>query len=79
MFTIQYTNDDGGRTVVMAMLLPPPTKPITLPCQRVFRGGGKTGEYATPRTEGRGVSYGKIGLTTVAVTHDHLSGMPLVL
>ena len=26
MFTIQYTNDDGGRAVAMAMLLPPPTK-----------------------------------------------------
>ena len=25
------------------------------------------------------MSYGKIGLTTVAVTHDLLSGMPLVL
>ena len=31
MFTIQYTNDDGGRAVAMAMLLPPPTKPITRP------------------------------------------------
>ena len=36
-------------------------------------------EYAEPRTAGREVSYGKIGLTTVAVTHDLLSGMPLVL
>ena len=36
-------------------------------------------EYNKPRTSGRGVSYGKIGLTTVAVTHDPLSGMPLVL
>ena len=25
------------------------------------------------------MSYGKIGLTTVAVTHDLVSGMPLVL
>ena len=25
------------------------------------------------------MSYGKIGLTTVAVTHDLLSGVPLVL
>ena len=31
--------------------------------------------YAKPRTKGRGVSYGMIGLTTVAVT-QHLSGMP---
>ena len=31
MFTIQYTNDDGGRAVAMAMLPPPPTKPITCP------------------------------------------------
>ena len=36
-------------------------------------------EYAKPLTEGREVSYGKIGLTTVAVTQDLLSGMPLVL
>ena len=27
-------------------------------------------EYIKPRTKGRGVSYGKIGLTTVAVTRD---------
>ena len=31
------------------------------------------------RTEGIEVSYGKIGLTTVAVTQDLLSWMPLVL
>ena len=42
-------------------------------------GRNKKEEYAKPRTYGRGVSYGKIGLTTVAVTHDLLSGMPLVL
>ena len=29
MFTIQYTKDDWGRTVVTAMLPPPPTEPIT--------------------------------------------------
>ena len=40
---------------------------------------GKKEEYAKPRTEGREVSYRKIGLTTVAVTQDLLSGMPLVL
>ena len=44
MFTIQYTNDDWGRAVVMAMLPPPPTKPITI------SGGGKKEEYAKPRT-----------------------------
>ena len=33
----------------------------------------KKEEYAKPRTEGREVSYGKIGLTTVAVTQDLLS------
>ena len=38
----------------------------------------KKEEYAKPRTEGREVSYRKIGLTTVAVTQDLLSGMPLV-
>ena len=62
----------------MAMLLPPPTKPTTLPCQRGFNGGGKKEEYAKPHTEGREVSYGKIGLTTVSVIQDLLSGMPLV-
>ena len=79
MFTIQYTNDDGGRAVATAMLPPPPTKPITLPWQCGFSWGGKKEEYAKPHTEGREVNYGKMGLTTVAVTHDLLSGMPLVL
>ena len=45
----------------------------------VLAGEKNKEEYAKPRTEGREVSYGKIGLTTVAVTHDLLSGMPLVL
>ena len=63
----------------MAMLPPPPTIPITLPWQRGFSGGGKKEENAKPRTEGREVSYGKVGLTTVAVTQDLLSGIQLVL
>ena len=80
MFTTKYTQNEGGRAVAMAMLLPPPTKPITLPWQRGFSGGDKKKEeYANPRTEGREVSYGKIGLTTVAVTQDLPSRMPLVL
>ena len=58
----------------MAIIPLPPTNPITLPWQRGFNGGGKKEEYAKPRTEGREVSYGKIGLTTVAVTQDLLSG-----
>ena len=33
MFAIQYTNDDGGRAVAMAMLPPPSTKPITFKIQ----------------------------------------------
>ena len=70
---------DGGRAVAMAILLPPPTKPITLPWQRGFSGGGTKEEYAKPLTEGRGVTYGKIGLTTVAIAHDLLTGIPLVL
>ena len=45
----------------------------------VLAGEKKKEEYAKPRTEGREVSYGKIGLTTVAVTQDLLSGMPLIL
>ena len=36
----------------------------------VLAGGGKKEVYAKPRTKGIGVSYGKIGLTTVAVTQD---------
>ena len=63
----------------MAMLPLLPTKPISLPRQRGFCGGRKKEKYAKPHTEGREVSYGKIGLTTVAVTQDLLSGMPLVL
>ena len=63
----------------MAMLPTPPTKPITLPWQCGFSGRGKKEEYAKPRTEVREVSYGWIGLTTVAVTQDLLSRMPLVL
>ena len=78
MFTIQYTSDDGVRAVAMAMLPPPPTNPITLPWQRGFSGGGKK-RSTLSHVLGRGVSYGKIVLTTVAVTHDLLSGMPLVL
>ena len=80
MFTIQYTSDDGGRAVAMAMLPPPPIKPITLPPDSVVLAGEEKKEgYAKPRTKGREVSYGKIGLTTVAVTHDFLSAMPLVI
>ena len=45
----------------------------------VLAGEEKTEEYAKPRTKRRGVSYGKIELTTVAVTQDLLSGMPLIL
>ena len=63
----------------MAMLPPPPTNPITLPWHCGFSGGGKKEEYAKPHTKGRGVSYRKIGLMAVAVTHDLLSEMPLVL
>ena len=76
----------------MAMLPPPPTKPITLPCQRGFRGGGKKRkkknrgkeekereEYGKPRTRRERLSYWKIGLTTMAATQELLSGMPLVL
>ena len=62
----------------MAMFPPPSTKPITLPGSVVLAGMKKE-EYAKPRTEGRGVSYGKIGLRTVAVTQDLLSGMPFFL
>ena len=41
--------------------------------------GGGNNKSAKPRTEGREVSYGKIGLTTMVVTQDFISGMSLVL
>ena len=44
----------------------------------VLAGEEKKEEYAKPPTKGRGVSCGKIGLTTVVVSQDLLSGMPLV-
>ena len=78
MFTIQYTKD-VGRAVAMSMLPPSKTKPITLPWQLLLTGKEKKEEYAKPLTKGRGVSYWKIALTTVAVTLDLPSGMPLVL
>ena len=42
-----------------------------------FSRRGKKVECAKSRTKRRGMSYGKIGLTTMAVTLDLLSGMPL--
>ena len=68
MFAIHYTKDDGGMAIATARLLPPPTKPITLPDSVVLAGEKRKEEYAKPRTKERGVSYGKIGLTTVAVS-----------
>ena len=44
----------------------------------VLAGEKKKEEYTKPRTKEKGVSYGKIGLTTVAVTQDLPSGMQLV-
>ena len=41
MFTIQYTKDDGGRAVAMAMLLHPPTKPRPCPDSVVLAGKKK--------------------------------------
>ena len=78
MFTIQYTKGDGGRALAMAMLLPPPTKPI-LYTDSVVLAWKEKEEYAKPRTKGRGVSYGKIGLMTMAAAQDLLSGLLLVL
>ena len=68
MFTIQYTKD-GDKAVAMAMSPSPPIKSIM----------NKKVEYPKPRTKGRGVSYGKIGLTTVAVSQGLPSRLPLVL
>ena len=36
----------------MAMLPPPPTKPLTLPYQGGFSGGDKKKEFTKPRTQG---------------------------
>ena len=47
--------------------------PQPYPDSVVFEWDGKTEEYAKPRTNGRGVRYGKIGPMTVAVTQDFLS------
>ena len=70
----------------MAMLPPPPTKPITLPNSVVLAREKKKGkrrekreEYAKARTRRERLSYWKIGLTTMAATQEHRSGMPLVL
>ena len=78
MFTTQCTKDEG-MAVEMLMLPPPPTNPLNLPRLCGFSGEGKKEEYAMPRTKGRGVSYGKIAFTTVAVTQDLPLGMSLVL
>ena len=45
----------------------------------VLAGEKKIEEYRKPRTKGRGVNYGTIGLMTVAVTQYLTSGLPLVL
>ena len=84
--------DERGRADTMAMLPPPPTKPITLPYQRGFSGGEKKIEKNRGKGEKKGkstlshvlegrarLSYWKIGLTTMAATQELLSGMPLVL
>ena len=40
--------------------------------QRGFSRGGKKEEYAKPLSKWRGVSYGKIGIATMAATQDLL-------
>ena len=52
--------------------------PKPCPDSVVLSRRGKKEEYAKLRTKGRGMSYGKIVLTTVAVTQDLQSWMPLV-
>ena len=70
MFTIQYTKADGRRHQ---------ENPKPCPDSVVLPGEEKKEEKAKPRMKVRGVNYGKIGLTTVAVTRDLLSGMQFVL
>ena len=69
MRCIQHnTQNDRGRAVEMAMLPPPH------PDSMVLAGEEQKEDYAKPCTEGREVSYMDIGLTTVAVNQDLLSG-----
>ena len=62
----------------MAWVPPPPTEPITCPDSGVLQKGEKK-DHAKSHIKRRGVIYGKIGLTTVTVTQDLLSGMQLVI
>ena len=60
----------------MEILQSPPTIPITLPDSLVLAGEEKKKSMLSH--VGREKSYEKIGLTTVAVSQDLLSGMLLV-
>ena len=72
MFTIQYTEDDGGGQLRWQCYRRHQQNPQPCPDGVVLAREEKKEEYVKPRTKERGVSYGKIGLTTVAVTHDLL-------
>ena len=54
---------------------------VVLAGKKKNRGKGekKREEYAKPRTRRKRQSYWNIGLTTMAATQEHLSGMALVL
>ena len=71
MFTIQYTNDDVGGGSCDGHIAADSNKIHKRALIGWFwRRRKKEEEYPKPRTNGRGVSYGKI--TTVAVTQDLL-------
>ena len=62
----------------MEMLPPPLTKPISRPNSVVLAGEEKKEENAKSNNKLSGVSYRKIGHTTVAITKDLLCGISLI-
>ena len=73
MFTIQYKKTDGGSRLGSSDYnVTDATNETHNPAHDsvVSAREEKQKENAKPRTKGRRVSYGKIGLTTVAVTQD---------
>ena len=76
MFTIQYTKDDGGSDVVRQCYRLHEQNPWPCPDSVVLGEDEKIRRVNEAiYYKRRGVSYGIIWLTTVAVTQDLLSGM----
>ena len=77
MLTIQYTKD-GGKQLRCQCYRRHQKKTQICP-DSVSLAWEEKEQYANPLTNGKWMSYRKIGRTTVAVTQDLPSGMPLVL